>query len=87
MKQKKIPTRTCVITKEKFPKIELIRIVRTPEGEIKIDQTGKANGRGAYLKKDKEVIEKAKTTKILEKHLETKINDEIYTELLNIIEK
>ncbi len=87
MKQKKIPTRTCTVTKEKYPKIELIRIVRTKEGEIKIDLTGKLNGRGAYLKKDKSVIEKAKNTKVLERHLETKIDDKIYDELINIIEK
>lgn len=87
MKQKKIPTRTCTVTKEKYPKIELIRIVRTKEGEIKIDLTGKQNGRGAYLKKDKSVIEKAKNTKVLERHLETKIDDKIYEELINIIEK
>ena len=46
---KKIPLRTCVVTKEKLPKRELIRIVRTPEGNVIIDSTGKANGRGAYL--------------------------------------
>ncbi len=87
MKTKKIPTRTCTVTREKYPKIELIRIVRTKEGEVKIDLTGKLNGRGAYLKKDKEVIEKAKNTKILERHLETKIDDSIYEELLSLIEK
>lgn len=82
MKQKKIPMRTCVITHEKYPKKELIRIVRTPEQKIIIDQTGKANGRGAYLKKDKEIIEKARKTKALEKHLEIKIEDEIYDKLI-----
>lgn len=87
MKTKKIPTRTCTVTREKYPKIELIRIVRTKEGEVKIDLTGKLNGRGAYLKKDKEVIEKAKNTKILERHLETKIDGSIYEELLSLIEK
>lgn len=83
MKQKKIPMRTCVITHEKYPKKELIRIVRTPEGKVEIDLTGKANGRGAYLKKDKEVIEKARKSKILEKHLEIKIEDNIYDELIS----
>ena len=48
---KKIPTRTCIITKEKLPKQELIRVVRTPEGSVVVDTTGKLNGRGAYLKK------------------------------------
>ena len=83
MKPKKIPMRTCVITHEKYPKKELIRIVRTPEGNVEIDLTGKANGRGAYLKKDKEVIEKARKSKILEKHLEIKIEDNIYDELIS----
>ena len=52
MKQKKIPLRTCVITNEKLPKKELLRIVRTPEGKVIIDLSGKANGRGAYVKKE-----------------------------------
>ena len=52
MKVKKIPMRTCIITQEKYPKKELIRVVRTPNKEIIVDITGKANGRGAYLKKD-----------------------------------
>ena len=53
---KKVPCRTCVVSKEKLPKKELIRIVRTPEGEVKIDETGKMNGHGAYIKKDIGVI-------------------------------
>ena len=53
MKVRKIPMRTCVVTREKLPKAELIRVVRTPEGNVVIDESGKANGRGAYLKKDK----------------------------------
>ncbi len=85
MKQKKIPMRTCVVTNEKYPKKELIRVVRTPEGTIIVDETGKANGRGAYLKKDKEVIKKAQEKKILERHLETKIEENIYEELINKI--
>ena len=84
MKVKKIPMRTCVVTHEKYPKKELIRVVRTPEGNICIDETGKANGRGAYLKKDKEVIEEAKKSKVLERHLETKVPEEIYEKLLSI---
>lgn len=83
MKVRKIPMRTCVVTHEKYPKRELIRIVRTPDMQVIIDEVGKANGRGAYLKKDKEVIEKARKTKVLEKHLDISIKDEIYEELLN----
>ena len=55
--------RTCVVTKEKLPKQELIRIVKTDAGVI-YDSTGKVNGRGAYLKKDKEVFEKARKSKV-----------------------
>lgn len=87
MKVKKIPMRSCIVTKEKYPKKELIRIVRTPEGEIIIDEIGKANGRGAYLKKDIEVIKKAQNTKILNRALEVEVPDKIYEELIKIVEK
>ena len=82
MKMKKIPMRSCVVTREKLPKQELIRVVKTPEGNVIIDITGKSNGRGAYLKKDKEVIEKARKSKILNRTLEIEVSDEIYDELL-----
>jgi predicted RNA-binding protein YlxR (DUF448 family) len=82
---KKIPMRTCVVTREQFPKMELIRVIRTPEGEITIDTKGKANGRGAYLKKDKDVILKAQKTKVLDKMLEVSVPDEIYQRLLELI--
>ena len=80
---KKIPMRTCVITREKLEKKDLIRLVRTPEGSVVIDETGKMNGRGAYLKKDIEVINKAQKSKVLERVLETSINDELYDNLRN----
>jgi predicted RNA-binding protein YlxR (DUF448 family) len=86
LKEKKIPLRTCVISREKFPKKELLRIVRTPEGEVKIDVTGKMNGHGAYIKKDKEVVLKAKKSKVLEKYLEISIDDSLYDEMLNMME-
>lgn len=85
MKTKKIPMRTCVVTKEKYPKMELVRIVRTPENEVVVDLTGKANGRGAYLKKDLTVIEKAQKTKILNKILEIEVKEEIYNELKKLV--
>ncbi len=85
MKLKKIPMRTCVISKEKLPKQELIRIVRTPDLKIIIDETGKANGRGAYLKKDKQIFEKAKKSKILNKILEIDIPDQIFEELNKLL--
>ena len=86
MKAKKIPMRTCVVTKEKCEKRDLLRIVRTPEGNVILDPTGKANGRGAYLKKDEEVIKKAKTSKILDRILEVDIPDNIYEEAKNMCE-
>lgn len=79
---KKIPMRTCVITGEKLEKRELIRIVRTPEKNIIIDDTGKANGKGAYLKKDIDVINKAKKNKILDRKLEIEVPEYIYDELI-----
>ena len=87
MKTRKIPLRTCVITKEQLPKKELLRIVRTPEHDIVIDENGKVNGRGAYIKKDLEVLKKAKKSNILEKKLECKIEDSVYEEIRKIIEK
>ena len=85
MKVKKIPMRTCVITHEKLEKRDLLRVVRDNEGNVFVDETGKANGRGAYDKKDKEVIEKARASKALERHLEVKIEDNIYDELISKI--
>ena len=85
MKVKKVPLRTCVITKEQLPKQELLRVVRTPEGEVKVDLTGKLNGRGAYIKKDVTVLEKAKKSGLLAKRLECNIDETVYEEIKNII--
>ena len=78
--------RTCVITKEKLPKKELIRVVRMPEHDVIIDESGKANGRGAYLKKDKDVFLKAKKTKILNKVLEVDVPDKVFDELNDLLD-
>ncbi|MDD2518279.1 MAG: YlxR family protein [Bacilli bacterium] len=85
MKPKKIPMRRCIVTKEQLPKSELIRIVRTPENKVVIDLTGKQNGRGAYLKKDINVIEKAYKNKILNKHLEVDVPNVLFEELREMI--
>ena len=85
-KVKKVPLRKCVVTNERFEKRELIRVVRTPEGNVIVDKTGKANGRGAYVSKSKQVIEKAKKSKVLDRHLEVSVPEEVYIELMNIIE-
>lgn len=87
MKTKKIPLRSCVVSKEKLSKQELIRVVKNKDNEVFIDLTGKANGKGAYIKKDLAILEKAIKSKALEKHLETKIENNIYEELKNIINK
>lgn len=85
--RKKIPMRKCVATGEMRPKKELIRIVRSKEGEVSIDPTGKKSGRGAYLTKEKDTILLAKKKNILSKQLEANIEDSIYDELLDLIEK
>ena len=85
MKNKKIPMRSCVVTHEKLPKKELIRVVRTPDGNVVVDQTGKANGRGAYLKLDLEVINKAEKIKVLDKILEVEVPSNVYEELRNLL--
>lgn len=87
MKVKKIPMRSCVVTKEKCEKKDLLRIVRTPEGNVIVDTTGKANGRGAYLKKEIEVINKAEKTKILERVLEVSISSEVYEEAIKLVKE
>ena len=78
MQQKKIPMRQCLGCREMKPKKELIRVVRSPEGEIRLDFRGKANGRGAYVCPDTACLKKAMKSKALERAFETAIPDEIY---------
>ncbi len=82
---KKIPERRCVGCQGTFPKKELIRVVRSPEGEISIDFTGKKSGRGAYICKNEACFKKARKTGIIRRALECEISDEIYDELLKEI--
>jgi len=84
---KKIPMRKCVVTGEMKPKKEMIRIVRSKEGEVSIDPTGKKAGRGAYITLDKECILLAKKKKVLAHHLKAEISDALYDELLQLAEK
>ena len=81
---KKIPMRTCVVTKEKLPKKELLRIVKF-EDNITVDPSGKLNGKGCYLKKDKDVVLEAKNKKVLNKVFEMDIDNKIYEEILENI--
>ena len=86
MKTRKIPLRTCVVTGEKLDKRDLLRVVKNKEGEVKVDLTGKMNGRGAYIKKDLKVLDEAIKKKSLEKKLECKISDEVYDEIRKLLE-
>ena len=84
MKRRKVPIRMCVSCREMKPKKELVRVVRSPEGEISIDdERGKKPGRGAYICRDSNCIEKAKKSKILERTLNQTIQDEIYEILIH----
>ena len=87
MKQRKIPLRTCVVTGEKLDKRELLRIVRDKDKNVKVDLTGKMNGRGAYIKKDVNVLNEAIKKKSLERKLECTISDEVYDEIRKILER
>jgi len=84
---KKIPMRMCVVTRERFEKRELIRVVKNKEGEVFVDETGKQNGKGCYLKKDMDVINNARTSKILDRVLEINVPDSIYDELTCIVNR
>ncbi|PGB61131.1 RNA-binding protein [Bacillus wiedmannii] len=87
MSNRKVPLRKCVVTQEMKSKRELVRIVRSKEGEVSIDLTGKKSGRGAYLSKDKESILQAQKKNVLEHHLKAKIDGSLYEELLELVEK
>ena len=84
---KKVPQRMCLITREKYDKKDLIRVVRNKELGVLIDDSGKVNGKGAYLKKDIEVINTAKKTKALQRALEVEIPDSIYDELIELVKE
>lgn len=82
---KKIPMRRCVATQAQLPKKELLRIVRTPEGTVKIDLTGKANGRGAYLAKTTDAVEVAQKRGALARALECEIPASLYDEIRSLL--
>jgi predicted RNA-binding protein YlxR (DUF448 family) len=81
MKKRKVPMRKCVACRENKPKKELIRIVRSPEGEVSVDLTGKKSGRGAYICNDQTCFEAAKKKNSLANHLDVKIDDQLYETL------
>lgn len=86
-KMKKVPERKCMGCGEKRAKKELIRIVRTPEGNILLDGKGKISGRGVYICPEKSCLEKAKKAKRFERSLETEIPEEVYEDLSKSLDK
>ncbi len=84
--QKKIPMRQCLGCREMKPKRELIRVVRSPEGEISLDFKGKASGRGAYVCPEMNCLKKAMKSKAIERAFETAIPEEIYAQLTEQME-
>ena len=86
MKTRKIPMRMCVGCREMQEKRSLLRIVKSPEGAISFDRVGKAPGRGAYVCKSKECFEKAVKQRQLERALETRIDEAVFTQLMEEID-
>ena len=84
--QKKIPQRQCMGCRERKPKRDMIRIVRTPEGVVTLDFGGKMNGRGAYICPNHECLKKVQRSKALDRSLETTIPDEVYDRLCKELE-
>ena len=81
MQKKKIPMRKCTGCGEMKPKKELVRVVRSPEGDISLDLTGKKNGRGAYVCRDVQCLKKAQKSKRIERAFECAIPDEVYKKM------
>ncbi len=86
-KIKRVPLRKCVVTNEQHPKMEMFRVVRTPDGKVVVDLTGKVRGHGAYICKKKSAILTSQKKKILNHHLEVEVLDEVYEEMLNLLEE
>lgn len=86
-KMKKVPLRKCAATGEMYPKKEMIRIVRSKEGEVSVDLTGKKSGRGTYVSKTEEAIELARRNRSIQSQLKAEVPEEIYDELLHAIRR
>ena len=86
-KVKKVPLRKCVVTNEQHPKMEMFRVVRTQEGSVVLDATGKVRGHGAYVCKKKSAVLASMKKKILDHHLETVVPENLYNEMLEILDK
>ena len=82
---KKVPLRKCVVTQERLPKKDLLRIVKNSDGVVFVDLSSKANGRGAYIKKDLDVLNLAIKNKCLERALECSISSDVYERIKKVI--
>ncbi|GEA94088.1 RNase P modulator RnpM [Weissella viridescens] len=86
MRQRKIPMRKDIVTGEMVPKPDLVRIVKTPEGEVELDPTSRANGRGAYIKLDVDVAQQAKKKRTFDRAFGVKLPDDFYDELIAYVD-
>lgn len=84
---KKVPLRKCAATGEMKPKKEMIRIVRSKEGEVSVDPTGKKSGRGTYVSRTKEAVEAAQKKNVLARQLSAEVPPSIYDELFELVAK
>lgn len=82
---KKVILRRCIVTGERLTRDELFRVVKTPNGEVKVHLSGRLDGRGAYLKRERAVILKAQKKNALNHALLTEVSNEIYEELLKLV--
>lgn len=85
--KQKVPLRKCVATGEMLPKKEMIRVVRSKEGEVSVDVSGKKPGRGAYVSKSEQAVDLARKKNVLGHQLDVKIPEEIYEELILLIRR
>ncbi|MBM7617575.1 putative RNA-binding protein YlxR (DUF448 family) [Weissella uvarum] len=86
MKQRKIPMRKDIVSGEMVAKQELVRVVKTPEGDVQLDPSGRANGRGAYIKLDVPTAEQAKAKRTFDRAFQTKLPDDFYDDLIAYVD-
>lgn len=82
IKKRKVPMRKCVVCQESAEKRDLFRVVRSPEGEISLDPSGKKNGRGAYLSKKESCVKKARDKNLLSRHLGVPVPEEVFDQMI-----
>lgn len=87
VRQRKIPMRKCIVCQESTDKRALFRVVRSPEGDVSLDLTGKKNGRGAYVSKNEDCVQKAKNKKLLSRHLGVPVPDQVFDDMMSYLEE